>query len=70
MSGRAVAQAASCRLPTAATKVRARVKSCVFCGGQNGTGTGFLRVFWLSVSVIYTSNYTTIITIYHKGLLQ
>jgi hypothetical protein len=37
---RAVAQAVSRWLPTAA----ARVQSCGICGGQSGTGAGFLRV--------------------------
>jgi hypothetical protein len=44
--GRAIAQAVSHRLPTAAARVRARVKSFRICGGQSGTGVGFLRVFW------------------------
>jgi hypothetical protein len=41
--GRAVAQAVSRWLPTAATRVRIRV-ACGVCGGQSGTGAGFLRV--------------------------
>jgi hypothetical protein len=43
--GRAITQAVSRRLPTAAARVRARVRSCGICGGQSGTGAGFLRVF-------------------------
>jgi hypothetical protein len=42
--GRAIAQAVSGRLPTAAAQVRARVRSCGIYGGQSGTGAGFLRV--------------------------
>jgi hypothetical protein len=42
--GRAKAQAVSPRLPTAADRVRARVRSSGICGGQSGTGAGFLRV--------------------------
>jgi hypothetical protein len=42
--GRAIAQAVSHWLPTAAVRVRARVWSCELCGGQSGTGAGFLRV--------------------------
>jgi hypothetical protein len=38
--GRAIAQAVSRWLPTAA----ARVWSCGICGGQSGAGAGFLRV--------------------------
>jgi hypothetical protein len=41
--GRAVAQAVSRWHPTAASRVRVRV-ACEVCGGQSGTGTGFLRV--------------------------
>jgi hypothetical protein len=41
--GRAIAQAVSHRLPTATAQVRARVKSCVLCSGQSGTGVGSLR---------------------------
>jgi hypothetical protein len=42
--GRAVGQAVSRQLPTAAVRVRARVRSCGICGGQSGNGAGFLRV--------------------------
>jgi hypothetical protein len=41
--GRAIAQAVSRWLPTAAARVRARVKSCGIFGIQSGTGVGFLR---------------------------
>jgi hypothetical protein len=44
MTRRAVAQAVSRWLPTAAARVRARVWSCGICGGQRGAGAGFLRV--------------------------
>jgi hypothetical protein len=42
--GRAIAQAVSRWLPTAAARVRVHVWSCGICGGQSGAGTGFLRV--------------------------
>jgi hypothetical protein len=42
--GRAIAQAVNRWFPTAAARVRARVRSCGICGGQSGTGAGFLRV--------------------------
>jgi hypothetical protein len=42
--GCAVAQAVSRWLPTAATRVRARVWSCGICGGQSVAGVGFFRV--------------------------
>jgi hypothetical protein len=40
----AVAQAVSRRLPTAATRVRDRVRSCGVYGLQRGTRAGILRV--------------------------
>jgi hypothetical protein len=43
-AGRAIAQAVSRWLPTAAARVRARVWSCGICGGQSGARAGFLRV--------------------------
>jgi hypothetical protein len=42
--GRAVAQAVSRWLPTAAARVRSRVWSSGICGRQSGAGAGFLRV--------------------------
>jgi hypothetical protein len=42
--GRAIAEAVSRWLPTAAAWVRTRVWSSGICGGQNGVGAGFLRV--------------------------
>jgi hypothetical protein len=42
--GRAIAQAVSRWLPTAAARVRARVWSSGIYGGQSGAGAGFLRV--------------------------
>jgi hypothetical protein len=44
MRDRAVAQTVSRWLPTAAARVHTRVWSCGICGGQSGTGAGFLRV--------------------------
>jgi hypothetical protein len=42
--GRAVPQTISRRLPTAVTRVRAQVRSYGICGGQSGTGAGYVRV--------------------------
>jgi hypothetical protein len=42
--GRAIAQAVSRWLRTAAARVRSRVWSSGICGGQSGAGTGFLWV--------------------------
>jgi hypothetical protein len=36
-----MAQAVSCRPPTAEDRVRSRLSPCGVCGGQSGNGTGF-----------------------------
>jgi hypothetical protein len=51
ITGRTVTQAVSRRLPTAAARVRAQVRSCGICGGQSGTGAGFLRVLRSPLSI-------------------
>jgi hypothetical protein len=50
--GRAIAQVVSRRLPTAAARVQAQVKSCGICGGQSGFGTGFLRVLLFPLPIL------------------
>jgi hypothetical protein len=50
--GRVIAQAVSRRLPTAAARVRGRVRSWGMCGGQSGTGTGFLRVLRFPLPIL------------------
>jgi hypothetical protein len=42
--GRPIVQVVSRRLPTAAARVRARVRPYRIYGGQSGTGTGYVRV--------------------------
>jgi hypothetical protein len=42
--GRAIAQAVSRWLRTAAAQVRARVWQSEICGGKNGVGASFLRI--------------------------
>jgi hypothetical protein len=49
--GRAVAQAVSRWLPTAAARVRIRA-ACGVCGGQSGTGAGLLRVLRFPLPII------------------
>jgi ribosomal protein S14 len=49
--GRAVAEAASRWLPTAAARVRVRA-ACGVCGVQRGTGAGFLRVLRFPLPII------------------
>jgi hypothetical protein len=49
--GRAVAQAVSRWLPTAAARVRVRA-ACGVCGGQSGIGTGYLRLLRFPLLII------------------
>jgi hypothetical protein len=63
-----ITQAVSRWIPTAEAKVRARVRSYGICGGQSGTGTGFLRVLRFP-----NANHSTdcsILIISHPGLVQ
>jgi hypothetical protein len=53
--GRAIDQAVSCRLPTSATRVRARVSSCGICGEQSGNGVGFLPVLRFPLPIFIPS---------------
>jgi hypothetical protein len=61
---RAIAHAVSRRLPTAAARVRAQVRSCAICGGQSGTGARFLRVlrFPLAILIPPTAPHSSSIT--------
>jgi hypothetical protein len=63
--GRAIAQAASHRLPTAAVRVRSRVWSYGICREQSGAGAGFLRVLQL-----HPTNCSTITIMISMGLVQ
>jgi hypothetical protein len=50
--GRAIAQAVSRWLPTAAVRVRSQVRSCGIFGGQSGTEAGFLRVLRFHLPIL------------------
>jgi hypothetical protein len=65
--GRAASQAVNLWLPAAAVRVRARVKSRGICGGHSSIGAGFLSVLRFPLPL---TNFSTIITIYHPGLVQ
>jgi hypothetical protein len=54
--GRAIAQAVSLWLPTAAARFRARVWSSGICGGQNGAGAGLFRVLRFPLPILIPSN--------------
>jgi hypothetical protein len=49
--GRTIVQVVSRRLPTTATPVQAQFMSCGICGGQIGSGAGFLQVLWLPMLI-------------------
>jgi hypothetical protein len=53
---RAIAQAVSRRLPTAAARLRSHVRSCGICRGQSGTWAGFLRVVRFSLPIMIPPN--------------
>jgi hypothetical protein len=53
---RAIAEAVSRWLPTAAAWVRALVCSYAICGGQSGAGVGFLRVLWFPLLIFIPQN--------------
>jgi hypothetical protein len=52
--GRAITQAVSRQLPTAAARVRAKVRRCGICGGQSSNGAGFHLVLQFPLPVLIT----------------
>jgi hypothetical protein len=59
MEGRAIAQAVSHWLPTAAARVRSRVWSSGICRGQSGAEAGFLRVLRFPLPIYIPPNSPT-----------
>jgi hypothetical protein len=55
-NGRAIAQAVSRRFPTATARARAQIRSCGICGGQSGTGAGYLRVLRFALPIFSPPN--------------
>jgi hypothetical protein len=55
--GRVIAHAVIRRLPPAAARVRSPVKARGICGGQSGTGAGFLRVLRFPLPILRTSHF-------------
>jgi hypothetical protein len=53
--GRSIAQAVSRWLPIATSRVRIQVRLCGICGGQSGTGAGFLRVLRFPLPILIPS---------------
>jgi hypothetical protein len=56
LPGRAIAQAVSRWLQTAAARVQTRVWSSGICGGQSGAGAGFLLVLRFPLPIFIPPN--------------
>jgi hypothetical protein len=54
--GRAIAQEFIRRIPTVAARVRAKDRTCGICGGQSGTGAGFVPGTSVSLNNSHSTN--------------
>jgi hypothetical protein len=52
LSGHAITQMVCHRLPTAAARVPSQVRISGVCGGQSGTGAGFLRILQFPLPIL------------------
>jgi hypothetical protein len=50
--GRAMSQAVRRHVPTAAARIQSQVRQRGICGGQSGTGAGFLRLLPFPLSIL------------------
>jgi hypothetical protein len=68
LADRAIAQAVSYQVSTAAARVRSQVTSCGICGRHSGTGAGFLRVFLFPQPILILTNaqYSSVIRVWYK----
>jgi hypothetical protein len=68
-AGCVVAQVVSCWLPTVAAWVQAHVRSCGICGGQSGTGPGFLQVLRFPPAILISQNapYSSVIWFWYNS---
>jgi hypothetical protein len=58
MNCKAIAEAVSRRLPTAAARVRSQVRSSGIFSVQSGSGAGFLLVLQFPLTILIQSNVT------------
>jgi hypothetical protein len=56
--------------PTAATRFRAWAKSCGICDGHRCSEAGFLREFRFPLSLIHSTIFSTLISIYRLRLVH